>query len=293
MSVDSGLTCLAPDLDLPPSMQTTPPYCWKVCIPFPTRASRAVACIPLCPSSWSWPWGPSRGWLPGHGPAVRNRLPPLRRLLDLPYGIPSHSPYRHSQGQVCPNHLSSGRLHRLRQGPQWHVREPDRRLLRWMAVGNQATDPVDQEVGHTPMPGMCNLGNVLQWIVDGLDHRPFPQPQWGLPRQGLRRHVCASGRDPRQALRPQPVLQRLGNIALVAEELAPQSLGHLRPGIARRQAGLCSYVLLCLGQIHSGHCPQRPWLPHGATWRWPWIGSRTQSAEPGPYARILSCTSGT
>ena len=46
-----------------------------------------------------------------------------------------------------------------------------------MAVGNQATDQIDQEVSHAALPGRFDLGNVLQSVVAGLNNRPFPQQQ--------------------------------------------------------------------------------------------------------------------
>ena len=64
-----------------------------------------------------------------------------------------------------------------------------------MAVGDQATEQVDQEVSHTALPGMFNLGNILQLVIDGFNNRPLPQQQ--LVPQGQRTllHVLAPGRD--------------------------------------------------------------------------------------------------
>ena len=68
----------------------------------------------------------------------------------------------------------------LRQQLKLGVGEVERRLFPLVALGNQATDQVDQEISHTAVPGMFNLGNVLQLI-----------------RQGQRTllHVLAPGRD--------------------------------------------------------------------------------------------------
>ena len=101
-----------------------------------------------------------------------------------------------------------------------------------MAVGDQAANQVDQEVSHTAMPGMFNLGNVLQLVVDGLNNRPFPQQQFVLQGQRTLLHVLAPGRDQLQALGQQLVKERLGDVALVSEELAKQGLGHARQGLA-------------------------------------------------------------
>ena len=39
-----------------------------------------------------------------------------------------------------------------------------------MAVGNQATENIDHEVGGAAMPGMLNLGDVLELVNDGFDN---------------------------------------------------------------------------------------------------------------------------
>ena len=56
----------------------------------------------------------------------------------------------------------------------------ERRLFPLVAVGNQATEQVEQveqEIGHTAVPGRFNLGNILQLVIDGLNNRPLAQPQ--------------------------------------------------------------------------------------------------------------------
>jgi hypothetical protein len=39
-----------------------------------------------------------------------------------------------------------------------------------MAVSNQATENIDHEVSGAAMPGMLNLGDVLELVNDGFDH---------------------------------------------------------------------------------------------------------------------------
>jgi len=39
-----------------------------------------------------------------------------------------------------------------------------------MAVGNQAADHIDYEVGGAAMPGMLNLGDVLELVKDRFDN---------------------------------------------------------------------------------------------------------------------------
>ena len=43
-------------------------------------------------------------------------------------------------------------------------------LLGLMAVGNQATENIDHEVGGAAMPGMLNLGDVLELVNNGFDN---------------------------------------------------------------------------------------------------------------------------
>ncbi len=53
----------------------------------------------------------------------------------------------------------------------------NRGLLRLVAIGNQSTDDIDQAVDWTAVPGMLNLGNVLQLVNDGFNERTLPQQQ--------------------------------------------------------------------------------------------------------------------
>ncbi|MBD1825895.1 hypothetical protein H6F51_25820 [Cyanobacteria bacterium FACHB-DQ100] len=56
-------------------------------------------------------------------------------------------------------------------------------LLRLMAVGNQATDQVDQAVNRETMARMLNLRDVLELVDDRLDDGAFSEKQavfeWG------------------------------------------------------------------------------------------------------------------
>ena len=47
------------------------------------------------------------------------------------------------------------------------------RFLRLMAIGNEATEEIDEEVDRTAVAGMLDLGDVLDLIEDGFDNGPF------------------------------------------------------------------------------------------------------------------------
>jgi hypothetical protein len=51
----------------------------------------------------------------------------------------------------------------------------ERGLLGLIAVGNQAPDDIDPEVGGAAMPGRLNLGDMLELVKDRFD----PGPQAG------------------------------------------------------------------------------------------------------------------
>ena len=46
-----------------------------------------------------------------------------------------------------------------------------------MAIGNQATEEIDEEVGGAAMAGVFDLGDVFELVEDGLDNGPFAQYQ--------------------------------------------------------------------------------------------------------------------
>ena len=50
-------------------------------------------------------------------------------------------------------------------------------FLGLMAVGNQATDQIDQKVNRTAMAGVFDLGDVLELVVDGFADGTFAQQQ--------------------------------------------------------------------------------------------------------------------
>ena len=54
------------------------------------------------------------------------------------------------------------------------------RFLREEAICGDSKDCVHDEVVEGAVPGMFDLRNLLQLIVDGLDYRPFAQQDFVL-----------------------------------------------------------------------------------------------------------------
>ena len=65
------------------------------------------------------------------------------------------------------------------------------RLLRLVAVGNQATDEVDPAVHWGTMPRMLNLRDVLELVYHGFDDRTFASKQLVIQTHQLVLHVAS------------------------------------------------------------------------------------------------------
>jgi len=48
------------------------------------------------------------------------------------------------------------------------------RFLGLMAVGDKATEEIDEEVAGAAGAGVFDLGAIFELIEDGFDHRAFP-----------------------------------------------------------------------------------------------------------------------
>ncbi len=54
-----------------------------------------------------------------------------------------------------------------------HFVELQGRLLGLMAIGNQATDKIDEKIDRTAVAGVFDLRDVLQLVDNRLNNRPF------------------------------------------------------------------------------------------------------------------------
>ena len=100
----------------------------------------------------------------------------------------------------------------------------ERRLLGLQAIGDQTCDQVDKEIDKTAMPGMLDLRNVLQLVVDGLDDRAFSEQQFINPGHQAVLHILAQSSDQLNVFLKQLGKQILRNVASVCKELATEIL---------------------------------------------------------------------
>jgi hypothetical protein len=56
--------------------------------------------------------------------------------------------------------------------------QPERRLFRLVAVGDEPSDQVDQKVNGTAMARMLDLADVFELIIDRLDDRSFAKKEF-------------------------------------------------------------------------------------------------------------------
>jgi len=75
---------------------------------------------------------------------------------------------------------------------------------------------------------MLNLRDVLQLVIYSFDDSPFPQHELVKQRHKLVLHVFSEFGDQLNFLSKEKLKQLLGDISLVAKELAKQALHHVR-----------------------------------------------------------------
>ena len=92
-----------------------------------------------------------------------------------------------------------------------------------MAVGNQAAQEIDTEIERATMTGVFDLGDVLELIGNRLDDGAAAQQLVGKQHQAVV-HVGSELGDELHALLKQVGKGGLRQVALVAEQLAPQPL---------------------------------------------------------------------
>jgi hypothetical protein len=98
-----------------------------------------------------------------------------------------------------------------------------------MAVGNEASDQVDQKVDGAAMARMLDLRDVFELIRDGLDDGAFAEQELVGPVEQPIVHLFAQFGDELKPLGHQQLLgEWLREIAFGAFELAHQTCGQLR-----------------------------------------------------------------
>jgi hypothetical protein len=96
-----------------------------------------------------------------------------------------------------------------------------------MSIGDQSGHQINHEIGDAVVASVLNLGDVFELVMDGFDNSALAEQELIPQRQELRFHVLANGGNQLQALLEEGIKQLLGEIALVAEELAREPLGQL------------------------------------------------------------------
>ena len=76
----------------------------------------------------------------------------------------------------------------------------ERGFLGQMAVGDQPSNEVDQEIGRAAMAGMFDLADILELVVDGLNDGPLAQEQLVRDLHEPIAHVLAQPGDQVHAL---------------------------------------------------------------------------------------------
>lgn len=112
--------------------------------------------------------------------------------------------------------------------------EAQRRLFGLVAIGDESSEQMDQEIGRAAVAGVLDLANVLELVEDRLDERPLAQQEPVGELEELVAHVLAQFGDEAQSVGEQEAFgERRGDIALVAKELAeelaeetPRQAGH-------------------------------------------------------------------
>ena len=95
-----------------------------------------------------------------------------------------------------------------------------------MAIGDQPTQHIDNEIDRAAMPGMLNLGDVLELIDNAFDDGSFAQQDLVSQRDQAVLHILAQPGDQLHIEGFKQVgEQRLRDIAPIAKQFAPQALG--------------------------------------------------------------------
>ena len=97
-----------------------------------------------------------------------------------------------------------------------------------MRVGHQRGQDIDHGIDEAAVPGVLDLLDVLELIVDGFDDGTLAQQQLVGQGHEFVAHVLADCGDQLQAPIPQHLEELLGDVASIPHELAGQALSQLR-----------------------------------------------------------------
>ena len=102
-----------------------------------------------------------------------------------------------------------------------------------MGIGDEAGHQIDQEVVDAAVTGMSDLRDVLQLVGNRLDEGALAQHELVKQQQQAVLHVLAQAGDEMNVLGQELVGERLGDVTLVAEQLAKEPSGQVghRPAV--------------------------------------------------------------
>ena len=98
------------------------------------------------------------------------------------------------------------------------------RLLREERVGGKARHQIHREAGHGPVPGVLNLGHVLQFVVDGLNQGPLAQKDSVRYGHDLSLHIALQLRNQLDAVHEELGEEILADVPLVADKFSEDLL---------------------------------------------------------------------
>jgi hypothetical protein len=87
-----------------------------------------------------------------------------------------------------------------------------------VAVGDEASQHIDQEIRWTPLATMFNLGDILQLVMDGFDQHSLAQEQLIVESDQAWLHVLADGGEQIQPLLQEARHQGWGEIAFIPNQ---------------------------------------------------------------------------
>ncbi len=98
------------------------------------------------------------------------------------------------------------------------------RLLLEERVGCQACHQVNRDADDRPVPGVFNLGHILEFIIDGLDQRSFPQEELVRDTHNLPLHVVLKLGNQLNAIYKEFGEEILADVSLVSHQLSKNML---------------------------------------------------------------------
>jgi hypothetical protein len=103
----------------------------------------------------------------------------------------------------------------------------ERRRLLLMAISQETSQYVHQEICWAAMTTVFNLGNVFQLIVDGFDQHPFAQEQFVVEPDQAWFHIPLDRGEQFYATLHQPRKPLFGQIAFITDQFAKEALSQL------------------------------------------------------------------